>query len=283
MSANDYARIEKAILFLESNFRAQPNLTTVARHVGLSEFHFQRLFRRWSGVSPKRFVQFLTAGYARELLQQSRSVLEAALESGLSGSGRLHDLMVNVHAATPGELRRQGVGLTLRYGVHATPFGPCLVALTDKGICALAFTDGNTEALEDLRRQWPRAALRRATDETRAIVNRVFAQDRSGRTRIDLHLPATNFQIKVWEALIRVPPGTVLSYETLAEAVGAPSAARAVASAVARNPIAYLIPCHRVIRKSGAFGKYRWGETRKQAILAWEASRGATAMPVQER
>lgn len=284
MSANDYARIEQAIRFIGDNFRAQPDLAAIARHVGLSEFHFQRLFRRWAGVTPKRFQQFLSAEYARNLLRASHNVLDVAHAAGLSGAGRLHDLSVNIHAATPGEIRRGGEGLTVRHGLHSTPFGACFVALTDRGVCALSF-DAGGHALEELQRDWPHAALRRAPRETAAIARRVFG-DSSG-PRLDLHLPGTNLQIRVWEALLRVPPGAVVSYRQLARAAGAPRAVRAVASAVARNPVAYLIPCHRVIRSTGAFGEYRWGETRKRAMLAWEAAhyagRSASSIAARQR
>lgn len=281
MPASDYARIERAIGYLETHAREQPELRAIARHVGLSEFHFQRLFRRWAGVSPKRFLQFLTADYARRLLERSHTVLDAAHETGLSGGGRLHDLMISIHAATPGELRQRGAGLTLRYGFHPTPFGECLVALTERGIAALAFITATREqALAELQERWPHATLRRAPADTRAIAERAFAPTRRGQP-LTLHLPGSNFQIKVWEALLRVPPGAALSYETLAESIGASRATRAVASAVARNPVAVLIPCHRVIRKTGAFGEYHWGTARKQALLAWEAAQ-VDAVPLSD-
>jgi AraC family transcriptional regulator of adaptative response/methylated-DNA-[protein]-cysteine methyltransferase len=279
MPASDYARIERAIGYLETHAREQPELRAIARHVGLSEFHFQRLFRRWAGVSPKRFLQFLTADYARRLLERSHTVLDAAHDAGLSGGGRLHDLMISIHAATPGELRQRGAGLVLRYGFHPTPFGECLVALTGRGIAALAFVTATREqALAELQARWPHATLRRALADTRAIAEHAFAPARRGQP-LTLHLPGSNFQIKVWEALLRVPPGAALSYETLAESIGAPRATRAVASAVARNPVAVLIPCHRVIRKTGAFGEYHWGPARKQALLAWEAAQVEGAAP----
>lgn len=278
MRTSDYERIERAIHFLEANFRAQPRLEDIARHVGLSEFHFQRLFRRWAGISPKRFLQFLTADYARELLQRSHNVLDATGEAGLSSGGRLHDLMVSLHAVTPGELGRGGAGLVIRYGFAATPFGDCLLALTDRGVCHLSFLDHTKreQAVAELAHQWPQATLRQTTREIPALAQRLFAPARGGAP-LPLLVRGTNLQVKVWEALIRLPPGAVLSYETLAAGVGAPHAVRAVASAVARNPIAWLIPCHRVIRKTGAFGEYHWGETRKKAMLAWEAARAAQA------
>ena len=249
MRTSDYQRIERAIHFLEANFRAQPRLEDIARHVGLSEFHFQRLFRRWAGISPKRFLQFLTADYARALLQRSHNVLEATGEAGLSSGGRLHDLMVNLHAVTPGELGRGGAGLIIRYGFAATPFGECLLALTDRGVCHLSFLDHaeRKQAIAELERQWPQAALQQTTREVQTLAQRVFTPVHHGAP-LPLLVRGTNLQVKVWEALIRLPPGAVLSYETLAAGVGAPRAVRAVASAVARNPISWLIPCHSFIR-----------------------------------
>jgi len=276
MSGVDYARIEKAISFIEANFRSQPTLAEVAASVGLSQHHFQRLFRRWAGISPKRFLQYLTARYAEGLLQDSRDVLEASYEAGLSGPGRLHDLLVNIHGVTPGELKGQGAGLTLRYGVHRSPFGDCLLAITERGICGLAFIGpwGRDKALADMRRRWPRAVFRKGPHVTQAIADRIFASARKkGEQPFDLFVQGTNFQIKVWEALLRIPPGSAVSYGDVAESIGAPRAVRAVGTAIKQNPVAFLIPCHRVIRKSGIVGEYRWGSARKKAILGWEAVR----------
>jgi len=274
-AARDYLRIEKAICFLDAHFRDQPELAAVARAVGLSEYHFQRLFRRWAGVSPKRFLQYLTAAYARAQLRR-QNVLEAAHASGLSGPGRLHDLTLQIYAATPGELRNGGADVEIRYGFHATPFGDCLLALTAKGVCALRFIDGSgrADALRELQAEWPQARLRSSLSATARVVQHLFT--RTGRgTPLTLHVAGTNFQVRVWEALLRIPPGAVTSYAQLAALAGRPHAARAVGSAVAHNPVALLIPCHRVIRKTGAFGEYRWGEARKQALLGWEAARAA--------
>ena len=275
MANQDYTRIERAIRFLDAHAREQPDLDTVAAAAGLSPHHFQRLFRRWAGISPKRFVQFLTAGHARELLAARHNALDTALASGLSGSGRLHDLMVNVYAATPGELRERGAGLTIRYGFAPTPFGECLIARTERGICHLAFVDGGRRGAQaELMARWPEARFTRATDIA-ALARRLFAPNGDNGRPLALHLHGTNFQIRVWEALVRIPAGAAVCYEDLAAALGAPAATRAVASAVAANPVAFLIPCHRVIRKTGAFGEYHWGTTRKQALLAWEAARTA--------
>src|SRR3990172_634502 len=253
MQPADYARIEKAILYLEKNFRRQPGLGEVARTAGLSEYHFHRLFTRWAGISPKRFLQFLTAEYARRLLRESPNVLDAAYEAGLSGPGRLHDLIVNIYAVTPGELKEEGAGLTIRYGVHSSPFGECIVAVTERGVCGLSFLSAGRadEALRDLRNRWGRATLRDNPRATKAIADRIFDPSR-GRDS---------------------PPGCALTYENIAVGVGSPRAVRAVGSAVARNPVGFLIPCHRVLRKTGAFGDYHWGAARKKAILAWEAAK----------
>jgi AraC family transcriptional regulator of adaptative response/methylated-DNA-[protein]-cysteine methyltransferase len=276
MQPADYARIEKAILYLEKNFRRQPGLGEVARTAGLSEYHFHRLFTRWAGISPKRFLQFLTAEYARRLLRESPNVLDAAYEAGLSGPGRLHDLIVNIYAVTPGELKEEGAGLTIRYGVHSSPFGECIVALTERGICGLSFLSAGRadEALRDLRNRWVRATLRESPRATKAIADRIFdpLQWRN-ISPLAVFVQGTNFQVKVWEALVRIPPGSARTYENIAIGVGSPRAVRAVGSAVARNPVGFLIPCHRVIRKTGAFGDYHWGAARKKAILAWEAAR----------
>jgi len=275
MRSAEYARIEKAILYLGENFRRQPNLKEVARTVGLSEYHFHRLFTRWAGISPKRFLQFLTAEYAGRLLRESPNVLDAAYEAGLSGSGRLHDLLVSVYAMTPGEMKKEGAGLTIQYGVHPSPFGDCLLAITGRGICGLSFlsADRGGEAWETIGKPWSRATLRENPRATKNIASRIFDPSRwKYDSPLNVFVRGTNFQIKVWEALVRIPPGRAISYEHVAVQIGAPGAARAVGSAVARNPVGFLIPCHRVIRKTGDFGEYQWGAPRKMAILAWEAA-----------
>ena len=272
-AARDYARVERAIRYLERNWEDQPDLGRVAASVHLSEYHFQRLFQRWAGISPKRFLQFLTKEHAKQRLRASATVLDAALSSGLSGTGRLHDLLVQCEAVTPGEYRRLGAGLEIRYGFHATPFGKCLLASTSRGICSVAFLDGNIErdGVKQLRKEWPQANLREDVAATGPLVERIFT-DAKSNSPLPLLLKGTNFQIKVWEALLRVPAGSVTTYARLAQAAGEPRAARAVGSAVARNPIAYLIPCHRVLRSAGDIGGYRWGTARKLALLAREAA-----------
>jgi AraC family transcriptional regulator, regulatory protein of adaptative response / methylated-DNA-[protein]-cysteine methyltransferase len=270
---NDYDRIARAIMFLHEHVSAQPSLADVAAHVGLSESQMQRVFTRWAGISPKRFLQFLTAGHAENLLRNGRPVLEAAYEAGLSAPSRLYDLMISATAATPGDHRALGEGLTIRYGVHDSPFGPAFIAQTDRGICQLGFLGdpGEEHELAGLRSKWPRATLQRNHAATTHIARAVFDNAENGP--IPVHLKGTNFQLQVWHALLRVPPGEVTTYDALAQDIGAPTSHRAVGTAVGRNPVAFLIPCHRVIRKTGAIGDYHWGgSTRKQALLAWEAA-----------
>ena len=280
MLTPDYARVEKAIRYLDANYRSQPELRAIADEVGLSEFHFQRLFRRWAGISPKRFLQHLTAGRALDLLRESRSALDASYEVGLSGSGRLHDLLVNVYGATPGEIKADGAGLDIAFGFFSSPFGECLLATTERGICHLSFAAPETReaALNELCAGWRRATVREDPARIQPLAEQIFS-GKHGDPAPTLLLKGTNFQLRVWEALLRIPEGCVVSYGELAERIGAPRAARAVGTAVGRNPIAYLIPCHRVIRSTGAFGGYRWGVERKKMMLGWEAAHLTAAVP----
>ena len=274
MNHPDYQRIEQAIHFLEEHAGRQPSLEDVAAHIGLSPYHFQRLFSAWAGISPKRFLQYLTVEHAKQRLRASASVLDAALDVGLSGPGRLHDLFVGVEAMTPGEYKARGRELVLEYGFHPSPFGECLIAITARGICSLAFVGPQEReaAVADLAAAWQEATLVENPRASREIVERIFTGGReTGSLRV--LLKGTNFQLKVWEALLRIPEGAVVSYGDLAAAMGQPDAQRAVGTAVGRNPIAYLIPCHRVLRNSGEIGGYRWGTPRKRAILALEAAR----------
>ena len=270
--SDDYQRVAAAIRFLVDNALEQPALEQVAEHVGLSPFHFQRLFQRWAGVSPKRFLQFLTAAHAKQLLRESCSVLEASFAAGLSGPGRLHDLLITAEAVTPGEYKSGGAGLTIRYGVHASPFGQCLIGVTDRGICRFEFVDdGRSQALARLQIAWPEASVAEAKDETGAIIERIFAQTgKAAAGSLRLLLRGSNFQLKVWQALLQIPEGKITSYGHLAKQLSAPGASRAVGTAVGQNPIAYLIPCHRVLRQTGELGGYRWGIERKRAILGRE-------------
>ncbi len=272
--SEDYQRIEKAIQFLEANYQRQPELSEIAASVHLSEYHFQRLFSQWVGISPKRFLQFLTKENAKRLLEHSASVLEAAYASGLSGPGRLHDLFVSCEAVTPGEYKQRGAGLTIRYGMHPTPFGECLLAVTSRGICGLGFTaehSGYGCPLDELRHFWQQAELVYDASATEALIERIFPLPGAAPSApLQIYLRGTNFQIKVWEALLRIPIGQVTTYQEIAAAIGQPQAARAVGNAVGSNPIPVLVPCHRVIRKEGVFGNYRYGSARKKALLGWE-------------
>jgi AraC family transcriptional regulator of adaptative response/methylated-DNA-[protein]-cysteine methyltransferase len=272
---SDYERVEKVLRHLQSGYLAQPSLKDLARVAGLSESHFQRLFTRWTGTTPKSFVQYLTAARAKQLLLESRDLLSTSLDAGLSGPGRLHDLMISVEAMTPGEIKAQGEGVEIKTGVHETPFGLCLIGITKRGVCHLAFFDSSeASALHELKTAWPKATIKSAKAETAKTVKRIFAQ--SGKRNISLLVRGTPFQIKVWEALLRIPEGALVSYSHLAESVGSAGASRAVGSAVGRNAIAFLIPCHRVIRETGVIGDYRWGSARKRAVLAWEQARKET-------
>ncbi|MGD0750852.1 MAG: methylated-DNA--[protein]-cysteine S-methyltransferase [Anaerolineales bacterium] len=273
----DYARVEQTIRYIETNAYRQPDLNELAAHVGLSEYHFQRLFTRWAGISPKRFLQFLTREHAKALLARSANLLEATYASGLSGPGRLHDLFVQTEAVTPGEYKSKGVGVEIAYGFHPSPFGECLLALTSRGICFLAFVDNTrATALERLIQAWPNATLNESPSRTAPVVKRIFSPG-NAVAPLQVHLRGTNFQIKVWEALLRLPPGELTTYQALADQIHSPEAARAVGNAVALNPLAYLIPCHRVLQKTGYFGNYRYGSSRKKAILGWEMARAEVA------
>ncbi|MCI0556222.1 MAG: methylated-DNA--[protein]-cysteine S-methyltransferase [Anaerolineae bacterium] len=271
-SSEDYLRIEQAITYLENHYKDQPSLEEVAANIGLSEYHFQRLFTRWAGVSPKRFLQFLTKEGAKDLLNRSENLLDTTHQVGLSSLGRLHDLFVTTEAVTPGEYKSRGEGVTIRYGIHLTPFGKCLIGLTERGICHLGFVQTSEgDAIDNLIADWKEARMIEDYRSTASLVEPIF--DLRYNTRIKpltLHLRGTNFQLKVWEALLTIPAGTVTTYEGIASRIGKPAATRAVGTAVGHNPIAVLIPCHRVIRKVGEFGNYRYGELRKKALLARE-------------
>ncbi len=268
---NHYKTIERAIVYIEKHAFEQPGLNDIARHVGLSEFHFQKQFKHWAGISPKRYLQYLTAQRSGRLLRDANTTLDAALDTGLSGSNRLHDLMVNVFAMTPETYRKQGQFIQVEYGWHMTPFGVCLIGLTDKGVCWLSFHDDYT-GLEELKTEWRAAAFVENSEATEQVVKQVFTGVYEKPQTIMLHIKGTNLQIRVWEALLNIPPAQFATYSQIAEHVEYPKAVRAVASAVGRNPVSYVIPCHRVIRKSGALGGYRWGLPRKQVLQAWECA-----------
>jgi AraC family transcriptional regulator of adaptative response/methylated-DNA-[protein]-cysteine methyltransferase len=274
--SNNFDRISRALHFLEKHRDEHPSLDSAAAHVGLSPSHFQRLFSQWAGISPKRFQQYLSVGHARECLAQTRSLLDTTLDVGLSSPGRLHDLFVSVDGVTPGEYKTRGQDLVIHYGVQDSPFGSCLIAGTERGICWLSFHAGEDQAsgLEQLKNTWGKAALINSNDESARWRDAVFADNSAGQqATLPLLVKGTNFQIKVWEALLRIPTGMLCSYQDLGRWIGQPKAARAIGSAVGANPIAYLIPCHRVIRAMGSFGQYRWGSARKLAINGWEMAR----------
>jgi AraC family transcriptional regulator of adaptative response/methylated-DNA-[protein]-cysteine methyltransferase len=276
-AALDYERIEKAIRFIEANVTRQPGLAEIADAVHLSPFHFERMFSRWAGTTPQRFLRYLTKEYARQLLEAAKDVAEVSYRVGLSGPGRLHDLFVTYEAMSPGEYKGRGRGLEIAYGMHPTPFGPCLLAVTARGVCGLTFLPAGEsgQALLDLQAAWPEARLAENPALTGTVAGQLFAPAASPAPKpVHLLLRGTNFQIKVWEALLRIPAGALASYETLAAAAGSPKAVRAVGTACGSNQIAYLIPCHRVLQKAGGIGGYRWGTSRKRAMLAWEAAQG---------
>lgn len=265
-----YQLIERAIRYIEANVQRQPELDEIASAIGLSEYHFQRLFTAWAGISPKRFMQFLTKEQAKQLLDRSENLLDTTHQTGLSSLGRLHDLFVNTEAVTPGEYKSRGAGVTIHYGIHPTPFGKCLIATTERGICHLGFINiSEGKALDTLVDHWKQATMIEDYKTTAPLVNRIFL-DAKLDAPLKLHLRGTNFQIKVWEALLNIPTGALTTYEHIASQIGNPRAVRAVGTAVGGNPIAYLIPCHRVIRKNGEFGNYLYGSTRKKAMLVRE-------------
>lgn len=272
----DYERIASAIRYLDARWRDQPSLADVARHVGLSESHFQRLFTRWVGISPKRFLQQATAQFARALLRDHRAALPTTLDAGLSNPSRLHELIVHAEAMTPGQVRRGGDGVEIAWGFHESPLGTALVAVTPLGICSLQFADSAVDrraAVERLRAEWPAATLVESAARTRKAARQALGALGAPTGPLALHVRGTNFQLKVWAALLGIAPGCVTTYEEIAGAIGRPAAARAVGSAVGRNPVSLLIPCHRVIRKSGGLGGYAWGLERKELILRAEDSR----------
>lgn len=272
----DYERIASAIRYLDAHWRDQPSLADVARHVGLSESHFQRLFTRWVGISPKRFLQQATAQFARALLRDHRAALPTTLDAGLSNPSRLHELIVHAEAMTPGQVRRGGDGVEIAWGFHESPLGTALVAVTPLGICSLQFADSAVDrraAVERLRAEWPAATLVESAARTRKAARQALGALGAPTGPLALHVRGTNFQLKVWAALLGIAPGCVTTYEEIAGAIGVPTAARAVGSAVGRNPVSLLIPCHRVIRKSGGLGGYAWGLERKELILRAEDSR----------
>ena len=269
----DYQRIAAALTYAQAHFQTQPDLEEMARQAHWSPFHFQRKFQEWAGVSPKKFLQFLSLGHAKQLLRQQASVADAAHATGLSGTGRLHDLFVTLEAMTPGEYRHGGAALAISYSFGESAFGTYLVASTTKGICKLVFVDGQEEPLAELRQEWPQASIIAEATAAHAQVAQFFAREFTAADRLHLHLKGTPFQLKIWESLLRVPEGELRTYAQLAGAANRSAAVRAAGTAIGANPVGYLIPCHRVIRGSGELGQYRWGATRKAALLGCEAAR----------
>jgi AraC family transcriptional regulator of adaptative response/methylated-DNA-[protein]-cysteine methyltransferase len=270
---SDYERIARVIRYLDQHRAAQPRLATLAQVAGVSEFHFHRLFTAWAGTTPKHFLQCLTFEHVRALLRQGENILDSALEAGLSGPGRLHDLCVHLQAASPGEIKSGGAGWTIQAGIGASPFGQCLVAQSPRGICHLSFVDGDPKAAwEEMKALWPNARWKRDDKSVRKVLNQIFSRPIQSRaTRLTAYVKGTAFQVRVWRALLRIPQGRLTTYGRVASAIGQPTAARAVGSAVGSNSVACLIPCHRVIRETAVVGDYRWGACRKRALLAREA------------
>lgn len=269
----DYERIQKAIEFITANFQQQPDLDEVAKQVHVSPFHFQRMFKEWAGVSPKKFLQYISIEHAKTLLQQNHSISDVSFETGLSGTSRLHDLFISIEGMTPGEYKNGGKQLHINYSFAETPFGTIIVASTTKGICYLAFADEETNALQPLQKRFPKATFKQMVDTIQQNALFIFTQDWKNLSNIKLHLKGTDFQLKVWEALLKVPIGGLTTYASVAEKINNTKASRAVGTAVGDNPVAFLIPCHRVIKSTGVFGQYHWGANRKTVIIGWEAAK----------
>lgn len=269
----DYGRIAEAISYIKDNFKTQPGLEEVAEKIHVSPFHFQRMFTDWAGVSPKKFLQYITVEHAKKMLKENQaSLFDTAFETGLSGTGRLHDLFINIEGMSPGEYKNGGDALTINYSFAESPFGNILVASTPKGICHLAFADDEPKALDVLQNMFPNATYRQMVDMTQQNVLYIFTHDWSKLNQVKLHLKGTAFQLKVWEALLKIPMGQLATYGHIARQVQQPNASRAVGTAIGDNPVAFLIPCHRVIQSSGVFGQYHWGAIRKTAMIGWEAA-----------
>jgi AraC family transcriptional regulator of adaptative response/methylated-DNA-[protein]-cysteine methyltransferase len=271
----NYERIAKAIEYLSEHFLEQPDLDEVAAQVHLSPFHFQRLFTAWAGVSPKKFLQYLTTSYLKDRLTESANLIEAAEWAGLSSQSRVYDLFVNIEAVTPNEFRNAGAGLTIQYGYHDTPFGKCFIAVTSRGVCGLSFVEEGQEqaTLEEFKQRWAFASIVPGQEATVSYVHQIFPEGNLPAGKLQLLVQGTNFQVKVWQALLQIPPGAVSTYRQIARSIGHPNAFRAVGTAIGHNPVAWLIPCHRVIRQEGIPGEYHWGTVRKKAIIGWEMAK----------
>jgi len=268
-----YKRIAVAIEYIKTHFKDQPSLEELANVVGLSPSHFQRLFSEWAGVSPKKFIQYLSLDYSKKLLKEDRaSLLDTAYATGLSGSSRLHDLFINIESMTPGDYKKGGENLSINYSFTQSPFGKIIIASTSLGVCHIAFENDEAVAISKLQSSFPNASYQKITDDFHLDALKIFKSDWNHREKIKLHLKGTDFQLKVWETLLTLPLGSLTTYGSIAKKIDKPKASRAVGTAIGSNPVAFLIPCHRVIQQSGNLGGYMWGETRKSAIIAWEAS-----------
>lgn len=270
----NYNRIAEAIDYIKTNFKSQPDLEKVAESTALSPYHFQRLFTEWAGVSPKKFLQYITAEHAKKMLKEEGATLfDTAFETGLSGTGRLHDLFINIEGMTPGEYKNGGRDLSINYSFAESPFGPILVASTSKGICHISFADDEEKALQELQSKFPNATYRQMVDMVQQNAMFIFTHNWSKLNEVKLHLKGTEFQLKVWETLLKIPMGKLTTYAAIAKHIQLPNASRAVGTAIGDNPVAFLIPCHRVIQSTGIFGGYHWGTVRKSAIIGWEAAK----------
>ncbi|WP_310555715.1 methylated-DNA--[protein]-cysteine S-methyltransferase [Flavobacterium sp.] len=270
----NYNRIAEAIKYIKANFKEQPNLDEVAQKVNLSPFHFQRIFSEWAGTSPKKFLQYTTVEYAKTLLKENQATLfETAYETGLSGTGRLHDLFINIEGMTPAEYKNGGKDLAINYSFAECQFGNILVASTEKGICYMAFADDEIIAFSTMHNHFPKANFRQMVDLIQQNALNIFTHDWTKLNHIKLHLKGTDFQLKVWQTLLKIPMGQLTTYGTVANKIENPNASRAVGTAIGSNPVAFLIPCHRVIQSTGVFGGYMWGNTRKTAIIGWEGTK----------
>lgn len=269
----NYDRIAQAIDYIEENFQHQPSLKKIAETLNLSPFHFQRLFTLWAGVSPKKFMQFITVEYAKQLLEKDQTLLDTAYEAGLSGTSRLHDLFINIEAMTPGEFKNGGESLDINYCFAESPFGNLIVASTPKGICHMSFENDELQGLAKIKTRFPNANYNQVVDKNQQDALFIFQKDWYKLDQIKLHLSATPFQLKVWQALLKIPMGSLTTYGSIAQKIHNPKASRVVGTAIANNPVAFLIPCHRVIQRNGNIGSYLWGKTRKSAMIGWEASK----------
>lgn len=270
----NFERIEAAIDYIRINFKSQPRLEEIAAHIHMSPHHFQRIFTEWAGTSPKKFLQYISVEYAKSLLSEKKNTLfDTSIESGLSGSGRLHDLFINIEGMTPGEFKNGGENLKINYSFFESPFGKIIVASTPKGICHLAFVENDNAAISSLKKKFHNAIFQKNTDNFQENAVSIFTADWKNLPSIKLHLKGTEFQLKVWEALLKIPVGNLITYGKIAKQIKIPNGSRAVGTAVGANPVAWLIPCHRVIQSSGIFGGYHWGIARKAAIIGWEAAK----------